>query len=269
MSLIFTAAVPHHPLLIPAIGKENTKLFPATLGSFKKLRKKLLSFSLDTLIVVSPHAPVLENALGINLSSGLAGTFEQFGDLITASSYRGDVELAYQIKESLETKIPVHVYAEKKLDYGTSVPLFHLFNGQSAPDSATAAPRLIPISTSKLGFENHFHFGELLRKKIDNTSKRVGVIASLHLSHTLDKISPAGFSPQGKVFDQKVIRCLRNKDFSSLMHLPLELMQEAEPCGFSSLFVVLGIIEKMNYQTEIYSYETSFGIGHLVVEFTL
>ena len=98
MSIVFAANVPHSPVLLPAIGKEHDKLFSRTIKSLEKLAERIKYLDIDTLFIISPHAPKLTNAFGLNLNKNFVGQFKQFGDLVTKIECRGDIELAYQSK---------------------------------------------------------------------------------------------------------------------------------------------------------------------------
>jgi len=262
MSIVFAASVPHNPVLLPAIGKDHAKLFSPTIKSLEKLADKVKELDLDSLIIISPHAPKLKNAFGINLNKDFTGRFKQFGDLVTTVECHGDIELAYQTKEYIETNLPVQIYSEEELDYGTSVPLFYFLNKKTDL-------KIIPLSISELDLSNHFQFGNLIRKKADLSTKKVGIISSLHLSHRHDDSNPHGYHPDGKKFDNEIKQGLKKKELDKLIELPQELISNAQSCGYPALLTLLGTISEINYTTDILSYETVLGIGHLTVEFVI
>jgi aromatic ring-opening dioxygenase LigB subunit len=100
-------------------------------------------------------------------------------------------------------------------------------------------------------------------------NKRVGIIASGNLAHTLTEDSPAGFNEAGKKFDNQIIDSLKTSKINSLLALPAEVVGAAVTCGFRPLLILLGIIREMNFTTEILSYETATGIGLLTANFKL
>ena len=150
-------------------------------------------------------------------------------------------------------------------DWGFNVPLHFL-----APDFKGEIIRYVTGEESPV-----FHFSEG-RKTYKETivrggaSAKIALIASGDLSHCLKKDGPYGFHPQGPKFDQDLIKYLKNKDFDSLMKLD-EDYPEAGECGLRSICFILGVLEesKINYESEILSYEGPWGVGYLVANFKL
>ena len=84
---------------------------------------------------------------------------------------------------------------------------------------------------------------------------------------TLD--APAGFSSRGKEFDGKLIEFLKNKDIDGILNMDPDLVEEAGECGYRSIIILLGVLNGLNWQPEILSYEGPFGVGYLVANFKL
>ena len=156
----------------------------------------------------------------------------------------------------------MQIYSEIELDHGISVPLFFFLAKKSDL-------KIVPLSIAELDLKNHFHFGNLLRKKADLSSKKVGIISSLNLSHRHDETFPAGYHPLAKKFDNLVKQELKKKNLKSLLELSPEMIDAAQCCGYPALLVLLGTISEINFQTEILNYETSLGVGHLTVDFVI
>ena len=66
--LVFAGISPHPPLLIPEIGKENLKFVNKTTGALKKLAEELYSTHPETIVIISPHGPMMADAFVFNLS---------------------------------------------------------------------------------------------------------------------------------------------------------------------------------------------------------
>ena len=224
MPIVFSAIVPHSPVLIPGIGKENTKRLKATLESFKRLEEDLYASKAETVIIISPHGEIQSNSFTMNLSPKFTGTFEEFGDFATKLKLNGDIGLAYKIREKLETKAPLQLISEPKLDHGSSIPLYLLT--QHLPKI-----KIIPLYYAGLDLEAHFNFGQLLRQELLAARERVAIIASGDLSHRLKKSAPAGYSPKGKKFDQKLIEYLSQSKGSEVIKMDHEFIRDARECG--------------------------------------
>jgi AmmeMemoRadiSam system protein B len=261
--LTFAAITPHPPILIPTIGKENLKQVQKTENALLELEKSFFESQPDTVIVISPHGIILPDAFSIYLNPKYSGNFEQFGDLGTKLEFKADSVLAYRIKEIMEDKnIPIVLTSDTTLDHGVTVPLYFL-------TKRLTDISILPIGYSFLDLKTHFNFGDYLKEIILNENKKIAVIASGDLSHRLTLDAPAGYSPRGKEFDQKLIELIQNKNTAGILNLDQDLIDEAGECGLRSIVILLGLLERMNYIPKILSYEGPFGVGYLVAEFKL
>ncbi len=262
MPIVFSAITPHSPLLIPAIGKENLKRLKKTEAALKKLADELYASNPDTILIISPHGKLKETAFNINLSPEYLSNFEEFGDFVTKFKTNGDIGLAHKIRERMETRAPLQLSSESNLDHGSSIPLFFL-------SADLPKIKIIPLYYSGLDLEAHFKFGQLLKRELIYNKERVAVIASGELSHRLSKSSPAGYSPKGKKFDQRLIEYLLNSKTKEILSFDQNLISEVSECGLKSIVILMGIMGGMKYEPEMLSYEYPFGIGYLVMNFKL
>ena len=263
MPIVFAAITPHSPLLIPSVGKENLSLFALTLNAYKTLADDLYASQADTVIIISPHGAMSEKQFSINFAHDFLINFDEFGDFETKMELPGDFVLATKLKESIGHDADLRFVNEPKLDHGTSVPLFLL--AKNLPQL-----KIIPIYYSAQSLAEHFKFGQILKRKINSeTSKKIAIIASGDLSHSLNKKSPAGYSPKGKKFDQKLIESLSKNNVSDILALDPGLVSAANECGLKSIMILLGILDGMKHDPEVLSYEFPFGIGHLAVRFRI
>lgn len=262
MSIVFSAFVPHSPFLIPSIGKENLKALKKTEDSFKLLEENLYASKAETLFIISPHGLIQANSFSMNLSPDFECNFEEFGDLATKINYKGDIGLAHKIRENLETKAPLQLMSDKKLDYGSSIPLYLLT--KHIPDI-----KIIPIYYSNLDLDSHFKFGQVLKRELMIYKKRIGIIASGDLSHKLSKTSPAGYSPKANKFDNNLIKAVCDHKTSEILQYKKAYIHEVSECGLKSIIILLGILDGVNYKPELLSYEHPFGVGYLAMNFKL
>ncbi len=262
MSIVFSAIVPHSPFLIPTIGKENLLRLKATESSFYKLEGELYSSKAETILIISPHGVIQPNSFTMNVNPEFIVNFEEFGDLATKINLIGDIGLAHKIRERMETRAPLQLISEPKLDYGSGVPLYLL-----TPHLPKI--KIIPVYYSGLDLEAHLKFGLLLKRELMVNKNRVAIIASGDLSHKLTQDAPAGYSPKAKKFDQKIINSLLNKKTNDMVKLKHDLLAEVCECGLKSIIILLGTVSGINYQPQILSYEAPFGVGYLAMNFKL
>lgn len=262
MSLVFAAITPHSPLLIPSIGKEHMSQLSKTIAAFKVLEADLYASKAETIIIISPHGQVKNDTFTLNLAPEFAGDLEEFGDFSTKNTYAGDVGLAYQIREDLETKSPLQLTSVPKLDYGSYIPLQLLTN--SLPNI-----KIIPICYSNLNLEAHLDFGRALKKQVVLSQRRVAIIASGDLSHRLTKEAPGGYSPKAEKFDNKICELLQKNKVADILTLNPDLIAEAQECGLKSILILLGILDGFKVTPDRLAYEAPFGVGYLTMRYGL
>jgi aromatic ring-opening dioxygenase LigB subunit len=260
--LVFSAIVPHSPILLPTIGKNYQSKLKKTLGAIKTLEEDLYVSKPETLIFFSPHGNRSPDTFSINLATHYETNFQEFGDFATKIKFASDSFLVERLQYSLRhNNIPLLLTTEQFLDYGTAVPAFLLT--QHLPQIA-----LIPIHDSDLSLIRHYEFGQGMQEDLFNTHKRIALIASADLSHCLTDKAPGGFSPEGKKFDETLVQAIKNYDLKSLFDLESKALT-AKACGLKTIAMMLGALEKINCSPELLSYEGPFGIGYLVAKFKL
>jgi len=116
--LVFAAIVPHPPILIPQIGKDNLKKIKKTVAAFDLLEEDLNETRPDVIVVISPHGEVNFDAFTINTNQSYSASFENFGDFSTRSRYNADLGFINALKSKNETKLPIQLVSEPKLDHG-------------------------------------------------------------------------------------------------------------------------------------------------------
>ncbi len=262
MPLVFAAVVPHSPLFVPNIGKENASHFKATLEAAAALSEQFAAAAADIVVVVTSHGPRRPASFAINVSPRFTSNFEIFGDLVTRWEFSGEIELAAKLRERLELKVPLVLTHEEGLDYGSSIPL-------SLLTVAPAGPTVLPLSVSGLSLAEHATAGRLLQDVLLDESKRIAIIASADLSHKLNKKSPAGYSAKAKKLDQKIIDCLVNRNAKALLEIDPKLLEETAVEDMEALALVSGLLDDVNCDPKLLSYEGPFGVGYALINFNL
>ena len=261
MPLVFAAVVPHSPVLIPSVGKEHLKKLKKTVAAMKRVEQDLYATHPDTILIVSPHGPVEADHFTLDLNEKYLCDLKDFGVFDVTVDCRADMRLISALKEHLEDKgVPFMLRSERALDYGVVVPLTYL-TGHLKKYS------VLPIYPALLPAKSHFEFGQAIREVLAHSSRRVAVIASADLSHRLTRSAPAGYSPYGKKFDEKILTLLREKKHSALLTFEPELAAKAAQCGLPPLTILAGILDGIDVAPEILSYESPFGIGLLTVHY--
>ena len=261
--LVYAAFTPHTPLLIPEIGKDNIKKIEKTANAMQEIADDLYAMKPDTILFISGHGTRYPDAFSITLSDNYKVDLSEFGELTHEENYHPDMLLIDRIQRAFRhEKIPFSLHPEETLDHGTSIPLLLL--GTKLPEV-----RVVPVIYSELDAKTHFKFGQSLREIIEDTGRRVAVIASGDLSHCLTTDSPAGYNPNGEEFDAKIQELVTAGNAAGLIKLDDALIKDAAECGYRPLLIMFGVLDKINMKPVIHAYEAPFGVGYLTASFEL
>jgi aromatic ring-opening dioxygenase LigB subunit len=256
MSIRLAAIVPHPPVLIPSVGKENILRLEKTKNSYDKLAEALAAEEIETIVIISSHGPIQKNIWSVNIAAEYEINFEEFGDFSAKLKIGGDLELAAAIRERLIENNQFQAITRPILDHGCGVPLYSLLVNQKDIE-------VLPLYVSGASLAEHFNLGKTIGALILKGKKKIAVFASGDLSHTLEKKSPAGFSPRAVKFDQRIIELLQNKSVEEFINLDESLIAEAKPCGLPAIALLLGILHSTGYDIASTDYESPFGVGYL------
>lgn len=256
----FAAIVPHSPFLIPGIGKEKINKLAVTRQSLEDLAGKLSKANLDVLIIISAPRNAHFDTFSIILNKKYTADFEEFGDFETKLEFLPDLELTEKIRhEALDNDAPLILDSGTNIDYHFAVPLYYLARNKNF--------KIIPFCHTSGDLKSHFEMGRLMKSILMESNKRIGIIASGNLSHKSSEISPLGFSIAGEKFNNKFVELLETKNTAGLLGLDTKLLANIDESVVLPAIVLMGIIEKINYKPQIFSFEAPLGIGHLVCNF--
>ncbi|MDD5489183.1 MAG: class III extradiol dioxygenase subunit B-like domain-containing protein [Candidatus Moranbacteria bacterium] len=261
----FAAITPHPPIIIPNIGRSNLNLCRKTVNAMKTAGEKFRSVKADTIMLISPHGPVQYDKFIINYSPTLRGDLSSFGDH-RRFIFENDRELIDEIMESSRlARLPVGLARELELDHGALVPLYYLINEKDLNYN----PKLVHMSFSMLPLDYHFRLGEVLGRVLQGSSKLISFIASGDLSHRVTPDAPAGYSPQGRIFDKTLAELIQRENTKGVLNLDPYLIEEAGECGLRSIIMLLGALKNLRWEVKSLSYEAPFGVGYMVASINI
>lgn len=261
MPIVFAAVVPHSPVLVPSVGKEHLKKLKKTVAAMKRLEHELYASHPDTILVVSPHGPVEADHFTLDLNEKYVCDLKDFGVFDVEVGCRADMRLISALKEHLEDKnVPFMLRSEPGLDYGVVVPLTYLAGHLQKYSVLPIYPALLPA-------KSHFEFGQAIQEVLMHSDRRVAVIASADLSHRLTRGAPAGYSPYGRKFDEKILTLIKERKHAAFLTFEPELASKAAQCGLPPLTIFSGILDGIDVAPEVLSYESPFGIGLATVHY--
>jgi AmmeMemoRadiSam system protein A len=261
--IVFGCIVPHPPIIVPEIGGGRESETSATIEAMEKLTGELARQRPELMFIISPHGFSRYDAMGVATARSLSGSLRDWGVIGADYNFENDLEAVALLQEEARTSgIPLKSIGERRydLDHGVMVPMYFLIKG------VKGVP-IVPLTFSLLPLSAHFAFGQALRRTADRLGKRVAIIASGDLSHRLLPGAPAGYDPEGKTFDEKLVAAIASYDVKAILNLDPRLIDRAGQCGLHSIVILLGALEGLEVKPEVLSYEGPFGVGYLVASF--
>lgn len=260
--LVFSGIAPHPPIMVPEVGRESIAGVADSIDAMSELTKRLIESGAESVILISPHAPLEVDSFVAYEGPQVSGDFSHFNAPGTNFTMAVDDELLAAIREAAASEdYEVTTLSESELDHGIAVPLYFLLhNGWSG--------RVVTLGYSFLSNDDHLRFGSCIRKAVDQVGRRVAFIASGDLSHRLKPQAPAGYNPNAHMFDEEVVDALRSNEPQRIIDIDFNLRRMAGECGFRSMLVAIGASAELPLSCEVLSYEAPFGVGYLVAQLT-
>jgi MEMO1 family protein len=258
--LVFTGIAPHPPIMVPEVGRAAVAEVRASVEAMAEFTHRLVASGAETVVLISPHAPLEARAFVAYQEPMLYGDFGNFRAPDTAVEAALDEELLAAIaRKAREYDYEVLGVRDRDLDHGTAVPLYFLLrNGWDG--------KVVALGYSFLSNEDHLRFGSCVKRAIEEVERPVGLVASGDLSHRLKPGAPAGFNPDAHLFDEEVVASLRASDPARIININPGLRKMAGECGYRSMLIALGATEEVEKTCEVLHYEAPFGVGYMVAQ---
>jgi len=259
-SLVFAGIAPHPPIMVPEVGRDAIGEVRASIDGMAELTQRLIRSGAETVVIISPHAPLERDAFIAYDGPQLQGDFANFRAPTAVVRTQLDDQLLNEITRAAANE---HLIVMRirgfDLDHGTAVPLYFLqHNGWSG--------KVVALGYNFLSNEDHVRFGNCVRTAIEKTGRRVAFIASGDLSHRLKPDAPAGYNPAAHRFDEEVVEAIRSCATGRIVEIDQELRRTAGECGYRSMLVAIGATQDLKSGCEVISYEAPFGVGYLVAQ---
>jgi AmmeMemoRadiSam system protein A/AmmeMemoRadiSam system protein B len=260
--LVFSGIAPHPPIMVPEVGRESIAAVRASIDAMAELTRRVVEAGADSVILISPHAPLEVDSFVAYEGPTVYGDFSNFHAPGTEFSALVDDELLRTITRTAASEnYRVTMLVDDLLDHGTAVPLYFLLrNGWHG--------RVVALGYSFLSNHDHLRFGACIARAVDQLGRRVAFIASGDLSHRLKPEAPAGYNPAAHLFDEQVVAALRSNEPERIVEIDHGLRRLAGECGYRSMLVAIGAAEQLALSCDVMSYEAPFGVGYLVAQLT-
>jgi len=270
--LVGCALLPHPPIMLPEVGGEESARVRHSSAAAAAAAQFLLREKPSTVVIISPHGPAFRDAVGINMSPVLRGSLSSFGASEVAVSIETNNLLAQNIIKQAErlgvtlVELSETLAQENRvslqLDHGAVIPLYYLYQ-------AGFRGQVVHLTVGFLTYPEMYAFGKAVQGAIESTRQKVAVVASGDLSHRLLPGAPAGYSPIGRKFDDRIMDLLKTMDVKSMFAIEPETVEEAGECGLRPIFFLMGTLDGMEAKSAVLSYEGPFGVGYGVVTFSV
>ncbi len=261
--------LPHPPIMIEEIGRQDTFKVSDTIKALQKVSTKIAMQKPDTIVLITPHGPMFNDAMCFAMEDILTGSFSRFGASKLKYEFENDMVLTEKIMDESDkegvysipfTKEMAKTYrVSHEIDHGALVPLHFI-----KKDNKDI--KLVHITYSGLPNEDHYKLGIGIKKAIESLNRDVVIIASGDLSHRLTLDAPAGYDKRGEEYDNLYMDIVKRGDVLAFLSIEKELLIHAGECAYKSTLVLMGCFDKCNIKGEIISYEGPFGVGYCVAE---
>lgn len=259
-SLVYVGVAPHPPIMVPEVGRDAAREVAGSIDAMRVLTERVVESGAETVVIVSPHAPLEARAFVAYRDAELRGSFAPFRAPHATVSAPLDAELLDAIERAAaEDGFEIAPLEGYGLDHGTAVPLYFLLrNGWRGS--------LVALGYSFLPDDDHIRFGASLRRAVNEVGRPVAFVASGDLSHRLTRDAPAGYQPDAHLFDEQVVASLHAREPQRIAEIDQSLRRLAGECGYRSMLVAVGASQGLRADCEVLHYEAPFGVGYMVAQ---
>lgn len=249
--------MPSSPLYLPNISKHKFSDFEKIHKAVQIIAKDIAKSGSDTIITLTPSGKGSAKAYILNISPKFDIKFNDFGDFQTTENANGDCVVAYYIRHNLGIKYPISSITNPLLDTPSSAAMMQLSQNRKKYN-------ILPITHAMDSFENLFKFGKAMRDTIEQAQNKIAVVSLGNLS-----ISGLSRAQEAKKLDEQIIQNLHEKDTNSFISHSPDKINSFCISGFRPLAVVLGLIDKINYNFDNLDYKQSNGMGMMTARFAI
>lgn len=258
--VVIGGVVPHPPIMVPEVGGREAGKVRQTQEALLELGRRICRSGAETMVMISPHGPVMWDAVAVVTQAHPQGNLGRFGAPEVAFELDTDLVLANLVREELNAggipEAEIRHRFDYQLDHGITAPLYWLQKAGVDLPVVICGMAIMPLWRL-------YGFG-LAVQRAAATGRKVAVVASGDLSHRLSPEAPNGYDPMGAVFDRKVQEIVAAADPLALVRLDPILIDRAGECGLRPIVMLFGAFDGHQVEAEVLSYEGPFGVGYMV-----
>ena len=263
MSIIAAYMVPHPPMIIPQIGRGTEQQIQETIDAYRNVAREIASLKPETIIISSPHSVMYSDYFHISPGKNAAGDFSNFRARDVRFQETYDEELVTRICSLSDAEdFPAGTLGERDrtLDHGTLIPLY--FIRQFYSDF-----QLVRLGLSGLPLVDHYAFGRIIQKAVEDLDRRVVFVASGDLSHKLQSYGPYGYAKEGPQYDARVMDVCSRAAFGELLDFDESFCEKAAECGHRSFVIMAGALDGRAVEAMQLSHQDVTGVGYGICSF--
>lgn len=258
MPLSIAAIVPHSPLLMPTIGKEQQVVLQPTLNAYEQLAAEFAQRRVETIVIIGDHGFMRPEVFTLNQNPTLDLNLKEFGDLVSVKQWPNDLKFSNLLKEKNETTLPLVTVASSQISYVISVPLYLL-------TKYLPKVKVCPIGSCLNITDGHLALGEILREVAENFTANIALLAANDLGPTTvtDDNSNVGDSD----FNKLINRTVTNQSWHELITHEEDFNNNLTALPLRNILVVGGALQNTAWQPEILAYQAPLGVGMITAVF--
>jgi AmmeMemoRadiSam system protein A/AmmeMemoRadiSam system protein B len=246
--------------MVPEVGGSGTEQVRASIDAMREFTDRLIASGAETVILISPHAPLEAEKFVAYRDETLRGSFANFHAPETIVAAELDqVTLDTLTRVAAARGFQIKGIDGYELDHGTAVPLYFLQrNGWRG--------RVVALGYTFLSNQDHLSFGRCIKEAADEIGRPIAFVASGDLSHRLKQGAPAGYNKDAHLFDEEVVSAIASCEPLRIVDIDQGLRRTAGECGYRSMLVAIGATSDLPLRCDVISYEAPFGVGYLVAQ---
>ncbi len=277
MTIQYSAILPHGFNLIEDIYPNPDKEWKELIDSMKRVAKSIYDANPQVLLIASPHNLRIDGLIGLITSEWIEGIWWNDDKTkkaeLKVKTDRKTSEIIYQ--RAKELNLPIVAvnygaaggeYSIMKMDWGTMIPLWYVNNVYK--ENNKEIPPIVLITPSReIPWEKLVELGKMINGVCVNKGINAVYIASCDHGHAHDPDGPYGYHPASKVFDDQIIKWIKNSELEKILTLSPEFIDQAKPDSFWQMLILIGILEVTDLTNKMCIYGCPEYYGMIVASF--
>jgi aromatic ring-opening dioxygenase LigB subunit len=265
VALVFAAIAPHGGLAIAeACSPDERDLAISTRAGMEELGRLFTAARPDAVVVATPHNVHIANAMGVLVSSRVAGQLSGAPDWVSLD-VPSSGELSVLVLDALVSAgVPAVgvsfgandvATAVAPMDWGVLIPLWFMGGRHDPP-----VPLVVVTPARDLSASAHIAAGAAIAAAANTFGRRVAFIASADHGHAHLADGPYGYHPNAAKYDALVCKLVRSGKLEQLSRIPPERVDEAKADSWWQMLMLHGAAPGWKGRLISYEAPTYFGM---------